>query len=188
MYFCVRMGRYYHSFRHPQENAREATFAGSLGFSPHGGFAMRKVPLFLCLTWVGLALAGSAGAQIRPQTGTTGTTGQTTSGTTGNGQRGRQQPCWQVAGVSQQALAQHRQIEESTRSQMEAVCSNTSLSAQQRQRQIRQLRENAKKQMESLVSPQQEQALRSCRESRGEGHGGGARRTGGSGGGEGPCG
>lgn len=155
---------------------------------------MRRFSLFLGLIWVALTFASPADGQIRPQAGTTGTTGQTTPGSTGNGQRGRQQPCWQVAGVSQQALAQHRQLEESTKSQVEAVCSNTSMSAQQKQQEIRQLRENAKKQMAGIVTPQQEEALRSCRESRGEGrgrgegHGGGARRTGGGGASEGPCG
>ena len=149
---------------------------------------MSKFSLYVCLAWFAVGLAGSANAQIRPQTGTTGIAGQTTPGTTGSTQRGRQQPCWQVAGVTPQALQQHRQIEESTRSQVEAVCSNTSLSAQQKQQEIRQLRENAKKQMGSLVTSQQEESLRSCRESRGENHGGGMHRSGGGGEGEGPCG
>jgi len=150
---------------------------------------MSKFFLSICLAWFGVGFASTAIAQIRPQTGTPGVAGQTTPGSTGSAQRGRQQPCWQVAGVTQQALQQHRQIEESTRSQVEAVCSNTSLSAQQKQQEIRQLRENAKKQMGSLVTAQQEEALRSCRESRGENHNGGVRRSGGGGaGGEGPCG
>ena len=150
---------------------------------------MSKFFLSLCLAWFAIGFAASANAQIRPQTGTTGVAGQTTPGSTGSAQRGRQQPCWQVAGVTQQALQQHRQIEENTRSQVEAVCSNSSLSAQQKQQEIRQLRENAKKQMGSLVTPQQEEALRSCRESRGEHHNGGMRRSGGTGTeAEGPCG
>src|SRR5437762_9417290 len=129
---------------------------------------MRNFSLYVCLAWFAVGLAGSANAQIRPQTGTTAGAGQTTPGTAGSTSRGRQQPCWQVAGVTQQALQRHRQIEESTRSRVETVCSNTSLTAQQKQQEIRQLRENAKKQMGSLVTPQQEEALRSCRESRGE--------------------
>ena len=148
---------------------------------------MSRFLKIVCLTGFAVGAAGIGSAQLRPQTAP-GVAGQSTPGTAN---RGRQQPCWQVAGVSQQALQQHRQIEESTRSQVEAVCSNNSLSAQQKQQQIRQLRENAKKQMESLVTPQQEESLRSCRESRGEKHSGGTRRAGGggvSGGGEGPCG
>jgi hypothetical protein len=42
--------------------------------------------------------------------------------------------------------------------------------------------------MGALVTQQQEEELRSCRESRGQGHGGGARRTASSSAGEGPCG
>jgi TolA-binding protein len=147
---------------------------------------MKRFVSGVCLSSFLAFGVGYGSAQVRPQTGATGTGAQTTSGA----QRGRQQPCWQVAGVSQQALQQHRQIEESTRSQVEAVCSNSSLSQQQKQQQIRQLRENARKQMASIVSPQQEEALRSCRESRGEGRAAGSRREGGSGGAAaaGPCG
>jgi hypothetical protein len=150
---------------------------------------MSKASLSLGLAGLSLVFVlATATAQVRPQTGTTGVAGQTTPGTTRGSQGGRQEPCWRVAGVSQQALQKHRQIEESTRSQVEAVCSNTSLSAQQKQQEIRQLHENAKKQMGSLVTPQQEEALRSCRESRGESHSGGVRRTGGGAASEGPCG
>jgi hypothetical protein len=101
--------------------------------------------------------------------------------------RGRQQPCWQTAGISQSTVQQHHQIEENTRSQVESVCANSSLSPQQKQEQIRQIREQGRKQMESLISPQQEEALKACREQRGEQRGGnnGMHR---GGGGEGPCG
>jgi periplasmic protein CpxP/Spy len=99
---------------------------------------------------------------------------------------GRQQPCWQVAGISQQTAQEHHQIEEKTRSEVQSVCTNSSLSPQQKQEQIRQLHEQAHKQMEALITPQQQEALKSCREQRGgeHEHGGGMHR----GGGEGPCG
>jgi hypothetical protein len=131
-----------------------------------------------------LLLAVCASPTWAQSTGVPGSTAPNSSSPSSR-RGGRQQPCWQVAGISQQALQQHRQIEESTRSQVEAVCSNSSLSAQQKHEQIRQLHEQARKQMESLVTPQQEQALKSCREQRGgerENHGGMHR------GGEGPCG
>jgi hypothetical protein len=80
----------------------------------------------------------------------------------------RQVPCWQQAGISQSALQQRKQIEESTHSQVEAVCSDSSLTPQQKQQKIRQLRQEARKQVEGLITPQQEQALKSCRAGRGE--------------------
>jgi hypothetical protein len=81
-------------------------------------------------------------------------------------------------------MQQRKQIEESTRGQVEAVCGDSSLSPQQKQQKIHQLREEAQKQIEGAITPQQEQALKSCRESRSEGpHPGGMHAGGG-----GPCG
>src|SRR5271167_18469 len=91
----------------------------------------------------------------------------------------RQKPCWQQAGISQSAMQQRKQIEESTRSQVESVCSDSSLTPQQKQQKIHQLHQQAQKQLAGVMSSQQEAALKSCRESRGEGphmgggHGGG---------------
>lgn len=102
--------------------------------------------------------------------------------------RGRRQPCWQQVGISQSAAQQRRQIEENTRAQMESVCSDSSLSAQQKEQKIRQLREESRRQAEALIGPQQEQALRSCRQQRGEGRGGHGGHGGGMHGGGGPCG
>jgi hypothetical protein len=111
--------------------------------------------------------------------------GANNPGSNAPGRRGqRQQPCWQVAGISQATFQQHHQIEENTHSQVQSVCSNTSLNPQQKQAQIRQIREQAEKEMQNLVSPQQQESLRACREQRGEqrGGGGGTRRGGSEGG------
>jgi hypothetical protein len=99
----------------------------------------------------------------------------------------QQQPCWQQAGISQSAMQQRRQIEESTRSQVQSVCSDSSLSVQQKREKIRQLREQAHQQMEGLISPSQQQGLKACQQERAGargGHGGGHP----GGGGAGPCG
>lgn len=77
-------------------------------------------------------------------------------------------PCWQQAGVSQSAIERRKQIEESMRGQVESVCSDSSLTPQQRQEKIHQLHQEARQQMQGLITPQQEQALRSCREKHGE--------------------
>jgi len=146
------------------------------------GFA---VVLLLVAALPGFAqsAAGVPGSSAPPATAP----GAGNSGSNTPGRRGgqRQQPCWQVAGISQATFQQHHQIEENTRSQVQSVCSNSSLSPQQKQEQIRQLHEQAQKEMQNLVSPQQQEALRSCREQRGEQHGGGGMRHGG---GEGGCG
>ena len=107
-----------------------------------------------------------------------------------NGQRRNQQePCWQSAGVSKSAIEQHRQIQEQTRSRIQAVCSNSSLSPQQKQQEIQQIHEQTKLEMERLITPQQQQALRSCQQSHNRGGGGAGNRGGfGHGGGSGPCG
>jgi Spy/CpxP family protein refolding chaperone len=131
-----------------------------------------------------LLLASSGFAQSSAGVQAPGSTspGSTTSGS----RRGRQQPCWQSAGISQQTVEQRKQLEETTHSQVESVCANSSLNAQQKRDQIRQLHEQARKQMEALVTPQQEEAVKACRQQRGEGRSenrGGERR-----GGEGACG
>jgi hypothetical protein len=100
-------------------------------------------------------------------------------GTTPN----RQKPCWQQAGISQSALQQRKQIEESTRSQVESVCSDSALTPQEKQQKIHQIHEQAQKEIAGAISPQQEATLKSCRESRGE-----APHMGGVHGGGGPCG
>jgi hypothetical protein len=94
-----------------------------------------------------------------------------------------QRPCWQQAGISQSAMQQRKQIEENTRSQVESVCSDSALTPQQKQQKIQQLEQEAHTQVGGLITPQQGQALKSCRESRGEGP-----RPSGMHGGVGPCG
>lgn len=139
------------------------------------GFALALLFLFSALP----VLAQSAAGVPAPA--------NTAPGSTAPGnRRGQQQPCWQVAGISQQTVQQHRQIEQSTRSQVQSVCANSSLSPQQKREQIRQIREQARKQMEALITPQQQEALKACREQ----HGGerGQNRGGVHRGGEGPCG
>src|ERR1700747_3844372 len=48
----------------------------------------------------------------------------------------RQEPCWQVAGISKSAMEQRRSIQQKTRSEVEAVCAESSLTPQQRQQKI----------------------------------------------------
>ena len=154
----------------------------------------------MALLCVGFALPSAAQSKVTTappsSQGTTGTAG-TPSHTPGSagGQRGRREPCWQQAGIPQSVIQQRHQIEQNTRSQIESVCQDSSLSQEQKQEKIRQLREQSRSQMEGLVNAQQKQALEACRAQRaggrgerGEGgeRGGHAGKRGG--GGNGPCG
>jgi hypothetical protein len=131
---------------------------------------------------LGVALSSAATAQAAPVR-----VPGTVPGHTG---APHQEPCWQVAGISKAAMEQHRSILQSARSQVEAVCADSSLTAQQRSEKIRQIHQQAKQQADAIVTPQQMQSLKSCQSSRGAGHPsmGGGHHAGGGGGGSGPCG
>jgi hypothetical protein len=93
------------------------------------------------------------------------------------------EPCWQVAGVSKSAIQERRAIERQAHQQIEAVCANSSLSAQQKREQMRQIHQQEKQQIEGIITPAQQEAMKSCQQSRG--HGGHPHAGGGHGG---PCG
>ena len=103
------------------------------------------------------------------------------------GRQPRVEPCWKQVGISKTAMDERAAISRETRSQIEAVCANSSLTPQERQQQIRQIREQAKQRMDALVSPEQQEALRACQQSRAANHPAapGVHR---GGGGTGPCG
>ena len=125
------------------------------------------------------ALVKSAGAQVPIRTGPS-------TGTSPVAKPPRQEPCWQVAGVSKAALQQRRSIEQQGRSEVQSVCANSSLSLPQKRQQIRQIHERQKQQIDGLISISQQEAMKSCQQSRhGGGHGGGGHVGGGHGG---PCG
>ncbi|HZQ25727.1 MAG TPA: hypothetical protein VFA89_23250 [Terriglobales bacterium] len=144
---------------------------------------MRRNTLIVGAAMWAALLTGSALAQLRPVQYPTGGVPGTTQ--TPN-RRGRQEPCWQVAGISQSAMQQERTIQESARGQIESVCANSSLTAQQKHEQIRAIEEQTRRQVEGIITPQQHQALKSCRAQRGEGGHRGMR--GGAHHGMGPCG
>jgi hypothetical protein len=111
----------------------------------------------------------------------------------GAGKRIGQEPCWQEAGVPRSAVAQRRGIERATKTQVATVCADSALTPQQKRAKIREIRQRARQQVEALVSPEQQEAIRSCEESRGGmRHAGGGMRHAGGGmpraKGTGPCG
>jgi len=91
-----------------------------------------------------------------------------------------QAPCWKQTGIPQNVMEQHRTIEQNVHSQVQAVCSDASLSDQQKRDKIRDIRKAGHEQMAALLTADQRSKLESCRASRGRGHGGAHR-------GGGPC-
>lgn len=79
--------------------------------------------------------------------------------------------CWQQAGIEQSVMEQMHSIARDARSQVEAVCSNSSLTPQQRNQQAREIREKAMQKRQELITADQEKTLRACQqERRGENH------------------
>ena len=89
------------------------------------------------------------------------------AGTTQGATRSGNEPCWKVAGISQSALQQRRNLEESARSQIASVCADASLTPKQKAEEIKAIHERTRQAILALISPQQEEALKACRESRG---------------------
>jgi hypothetical protein len=99
----------------------------------------------------------------------------------------RQEPCWQEAGVSKATMEQRRSIEQGVRSQVSAVCADSALTPQQRNEKIREIHQQAHQELEALITPQQQEAMKACQESR-QHPSGGRPPVAHVGGGTGPCG
>lgn len=95
-----------------------------------------------------------------------------------NLRRGNWTPCWQQAGIQKSVMEQRWALERETRSQVEAVCSNSSLTPQQKREQVREIRQQGRQKMEGLVTPEQEKALTACQQEHGMGHPGGGMHEG----------
>jgi hypothetical protein len=143
-----------------------------------------RVCMFLTIAFV--ALSQHASAQSLPVRIPQPVPGRPV--TTAHPQQPHQPPCWEVAGISKSVMEQRQAIQQRTRSEVEAVCADPSLSRQQRQQRIREIHEQAKQELDALVSPQQMEALKSCQQARS--HGGSHPHPGhpSASGGHGPCG
>ncbi len=135
------------------------------------------------------ALASLVAQQSRapaPQPGTR-------RGNVGGNQKGKrqhQEPCWKQVGIPQNVMEQRRSIQESTRSQVEQVCTESTLTEQQRREKIHEIRKSAHEQTMALLSPDQRERLKQCQLSREHGRGGAHPRgahLGGHAGHEDPC-
>jgi hypothetical protein len=78
----------------------------------------------------------------------------------------------QQAGVDQSVMEQLRTIQRDMHTQVEGVCSNTSLTPQQKNQQAHQIREQAHQKIAGLMTPDQQKSLMACREEHMGGHAG----------------
>jgi len=82
----------------------------------------------------------------------------------------RQEPCWQQAGITQEAKEQRDAIARDTRSQVEQVCADSSLNDQQKKQKIHEIRQEAKQKVGGLISEQQQEQLQACQKERAGNH------------------
>jgi hypothetical protein len=78
-------------------------------------------------------------------------------------------------GIPENVFAERKSIHESTRAQVQGVCSDTSLTEQEKREKIREIRKAAHEQLEALLTSAQREGLRECQAARhrGGGHHGG---------------
>lgn len=82
------------------------------------------------------------------------------------GRRGAEPPCFQQAGVSDQTWQKIKDIHKSAHQQMVGICENSSLSAREKRQQIRQTFQQTERQVHGLLTPQQQDAVKQCRQER----------------------
>ncbi len=87
--------------------------------------------------------------------------------------RGGQENCMQQAGIEKSVMEQIHSIAHEAHSEIENVCSNTSLTPQQKQQQVREIREKAMQKREGLLTADQQKALMACQQARSGNHPGG---------------
>ena len=80
------------------------------------------------------------------------------------GRRGGEPPCFKQAGVSEGTWQKIRDIHKTTHQQVVGICENSSLSAQQKRDQVRQAFQQTERQVQGLLTPQQQDALKQCRQ------------------------
>ena len=84
--------------------------------------------------------------------------------------RGGMPPCMQQAGIDRSVMEQFMSIQREMHSQVQGICSNTSLSPEQKHQQVQEIRQQARQKMDGLITPEQQKKLTACRQERGEQH------------------
>ncbi|HWX91356.1 MAG TPA: hypothetical protein VNY29_01895 [Terriglobales bacterium] len=80
----------------------------------------------------------------------------------GLGSASHQPPCWQQVGISKGVIEQRRSLEQNTRTQVESVCADSSLTPQQKHQKIKELRQQARQQIDAIITAQQQEELKAC--------------------------
>jgi hypothetical protein len=78
----------------------------------------------------------------------------------------------QQAGIEKSVMEQIHSIARDAHSQVESVCSNSSLTPQQKQQQVREIRGRAMQKRESLMTADQQKTLMACQQARNGNHAG----------------
>jgi hypothetical protein len=82
----------------------------------------------------------------------------------------KQQPCWEEAGISKAAMDERRSIQESSRAEVEAVCTQAGLTDQQKRERIREINQATAQKLAGLITPEQEEKLKACNQARAAAH------------------
>lgn len=83
--------------------------------------------------------------------------------------------CFEKAGLDQSVMQQLFSIQREAHSQIQGVCSNTSLTPQQKQQQVQQIHQQTHEKIGGLITPDQEKDLLACKQQQqgGAAHAGG---------------
>lgn len=84
--------------------------------------------------------------------------------------RVHEEPCWQKVGISKDVIDQRQAVEQDTRSQVQAVCADSSLTDPQKKQKIHEIRQESKQKVAGLITEQQQQDLQSCQKERAANH------------------
>ncbi len=85
----------------------------------------------------------------------------------------KQEPCWKEVGIPENVFSERRSLEQSTRAEVEGVCSDPTLNDQQKREKIRDIRKASRERMDALMTPGQRESLKQCQQARAQAHPGG---------------
>ncbi len=88
-------------------------------------------------------------------------------------QHPKQEPCWKEVGIPENVFSERRSLEQSTRAEVEGVCSDPALTDQQKREKIRDIRQASRARMDALMTPGQRESLKQCQQGRAQAHPGG---------------
>lgn len=74
----------------------------------------------------------------------------------------RAHPCFQKAGIDKTSMDQLLSLRSEAHSQIENVCSNTSLTPQQKHQQVQEIHQQTRQKIGGLITPEQEKELVAC--------------------------